>query len=164
VKFNKTIIALTAGLAFSLLVNIFVIYSLLNFRTAALDIITAAREGLGSLISEPFTADIRVDQVLPLELEIPINQTITVPIDTTYYLDTVIHTTVNIPLIGPQRIAVPIQEEIPLQLNLDLPIQLIIPLSTTYHLDAVLPVKVSLPPEILETMEQTLLDIETGLK
>jgi hypothetical protein len=164
VKLNKTITALTAGLAISLLVNIFVICNLLSFKSSARDVIAAAREGLSILSSEPFTADIRVNQVIPLELEVPINQTINVPIDTTYYLDTVIHTTVNLPLIGPQRIAVPIKEEIPLKLDLNIPVQLIIPLSIEYHLDEVLPIQVSLPPETLEAMEQTLLNIEAGLK
>jgi len=163
-KFKIIMITLAAGLILSLLVNIIVIYSLISFRANALNIIVASREGLSSLTSEPFTADVKVDQLLPLHLEIPINQTITVPIDTSYSLDTVVHTTINLPLVGPQRIAIPIREEIPLKLDLNLPIQLTIPISTEYHLDAVLPVQVSLPPETLDALEQALQNLEDSLK
>lgn len=163
-KSNKIMIALAAGLVISMLVNIVVIYSLFSLKTNALNIIVTVREGLSSLTSEPFTAAVKVDQVLPLDIEIPINQTINVPIDTTYAIDTVVHTTISLPLIGPQRIAIPIREDIPLKLDLDLPIELTIPISIEYHLDAVLPVKVSLPPETLETLEKTLQALEASLQ
>ncbi len=163
-KSKTTFIVLAAGLALSLFVNVFVIWSLFNFRSKALSTVVTARESLEQLAAESFIADVRINQILPLEMNIEIDQTISVPIDTTYPLNTVVHTTVSLPVFGPQDIAVPINEEIPLQMNLELPVQLTVPISTEYHLDTVLPVEISLPRETAGKLGQTLQDIEDGLR
>ncbi|MDW7739033.1 MAG: hypothetical protein SCJ97_03100 [Bacillota bacterium] len=161
---RKMALLITGGLVISLLVNIFVVSNIIRFRNDALSVIVTTRDGLSRLTSEPFIAEVAVDQVIPLELEIEIDETINVPIDTTYYLDTTVQTTVVLPLVGPQRITIPIRENIPLQLELALPVQLNFPISTEYHLDAVLPVLVSLPPETVEIIDQTLQEIEDDLR
>jgi len=163
-KPKTTLIVLAAGLTFSLFVNVFVIWSLFNFRSSALSAVRTAREGLDQLAAESFTADVRINQRLPLEMNIEIDQAISVPIDTTYTLNSVVHTTVSLPVFGPQDIAVPINEEIPLQMDLELPVQLTVPISTEYHLDTVLPVEISLPRETAVKLGQTLQDIEDGLR
>ena len=163
-KTRIALVVLALGLLLSLAINAFVVWQVLSFKAAAFNTVVSARAALSDFTMEPFTTMVQVDQVLPLAVEIPINQTFTVPIDTTYSLDTIVNTTIAIPLLGPQNIAVPIRGEIPLQLTLEIPVRMTVPISTSYHLQVSLPVEVSLPPEVLEALDQTLQEIETGLR
>jgi hypothetical protein len=76
-----------------------------------------------------------------------------VPLDFEYPLNTVINTYVDIPLLGRQDIAVPVETVIPINTMLDIPIQMDFPISVTYQLQTVIPVEVQLPPTLLDTFE-----------
>lgn len=163
-KTRIAIVALALGLALSLLINIFVLVQLLQFRAGALDTIVAARASLRRFGTQPITTVVQVDQMLPLSLTLPIDESFTVPVDTTYALNTVVNTTIRIPLLGPQNIAVPIQGEVPLQLTLEVPVRMTVPLSTTYHLAVNLPVQVSLPSDVLDSLDAALQQAEDSLR
>jgi hypothetical protein len=157
-------IILTAGLALSLLLNFFVIFSLSNVRSGALDTVVSAREGFRRIGADSFSMEVQVDQVLPLETMVPIKETISFPLVFNYELDTVVNTEVNLPLVGPQQIAVPIRGMIPVNTVVEIPIRLNLPISTEYHLQAVIPVEISLPPETVSTINQSLEEIENRLR
>jgi hypothetical protein len=157
-------IILAAGLVLSLLLNSIVIISLSNVRSGALDTVVSAREGLDRFSADSIRMEVQVDQVLPLDIVVPINETISFPLAFNYELDTVVNTTISIPLIGPQQVAVPIRGTIPVNTVVEIPVRLNLPISTDYHLQALLPVEISLSPETIGTINQSLDEIENRLR
>lgn len=163
-KQKTVIIILAAGLTLSLLLNLLIIYNLSNMRSGALDTVASAREGFGRISADSFNMEVQVDQVLPLDLVVPINETITFPLAFNYELDTIVNTAVNLPLVGSQQIAVPIRGTIPVNTVVEIPVRLNLPISTEYHLQAVIPVEISLPPETVSSINQSLEEIENRLR
>jgi hypothetical protein len=155
---------LSAGLIISLALNLMVIISLARVRTNALDTVVSARDGLDRISADSITMEVQVDQLLPLDIIVPINETITFPLELNYKLDTVVDTTINLPLVGPQQVAVPIRGTIPIKTVVSIPVKLNLPVSTEYHLQAVIPVNISLPPETITALNSTLEEIENLLR
>lgn len=148
----------------SLALNGYLLFALNQARLQAQEALTNTRASVQNLGTTPFTTTVHVDQLIPFSTTLPLSQTFTVPIDTTYPLNTVVHTAIQIPLLGPQDIAVPIAANIPLQLNLQIPVRMQIPISLTYQLKTDLPVQVKLPPETLDFLDQLLEQAAGALK
>lgn len=158
------LIVLTVLVVFSLALNGYLVVTLLNVRHTALDAITTARNNLASLGSQPFVTQVNIDQEIPFNTVVPIDQTFSVPLNIEYPLSTVVNTYVNIPVLGRQEIALPIETTIPIQYTLDVPVAVDVPISLTYHLQTEVPVEVVIPPEIRAPLDEVLQQIQVGLQ
>jgi len=163
-KHKIFLIILAVGLVLSLSLNLVVINLLVRVRSDAHDSVVSTREGLELITAESIEMEIQVDQLLPLDIIVPINEIISFPIDLSFPLDTVVNTTINFPIVGPQQVSVPIRADIPVNTIITIPVKMDLPISTEYHLQAVIPVKLSLPPETIDSMKKTLEDIEIRLR
>ncbi len=151
-------------LILSLLLNSGVLYALYYVRAESLELLTQAERTVEQLSSQPIKTIIEIDQRIPLSETFPFAHSFPVPINTTYFLSTVVQTEVSLPLLGARTVNIPIQADIPLQLELDIPVQTNIPLSFTYHLRTSLPIEVSLPPETLVPISVLLQQAIAALK
>jgi hypothetical protein len=106
---------------------------------------------------------VAVDQPIPIQADVPIDQVFVVPIDFVYPLETVVNTYVDIPVLGRQEITVPVETTIPINHTFEVPIQMTIPISVTYHLQTDIPVEVAVPPEVLQSLETLLAELSEGL-
>jgi len=158
------LIVLTVLVVFSLALNGYLVATLLGVRQTALDAVATARNNLAQLGSQPFVTQVSIDQEIPFDTVVPINQTLTVPINIDYPLSTVVNTAVNIPVLGRQEISLPIQTTIPIRYTLEVPIAVDVPISLTYHLQTDVPVEVVIPPQIRAPLDDVLRQIESGLR
>jgi len=157
-------VVLTMLVLVSLVLNGYFFLIISNVRQGTLEVIGSARESLATLGSEPFVIQVDVDQVIPFNTTVPISETFILPLDIDYPLSTVINTYFNVPLLGRQEIAIPIETIIPIQYTLTVPIQVEVPISLTYHLQTSVPVEVALPPEIGLSLDAMLQQVEDGLQ
>ncbi len=148
----------------SLALHAFTFYTLIQVRKQAAGAVAQARAGLSTLAGEPIVAVVQIDQELPFSTTLPLDQSFQVPIDTVYPISTVVETAINIPLLGPQKIAVPIKTRFPIQLTIDVPVKMQVPISFTYHLDTEVPVEVAIPTELLTPVDAMLKQAEEGLQ
>jgi len=158
------LVVLTILVVISLALNAYFFLVIAGFRQGALDMIANARVSLAMLGREPFVIQVDVDQVIPFNTTVPISETFVLPLDIDYPLSTVINTYFNIPLLGRQEVAIPIEAIIPIQYTLEVPLQVEVPISLTYHLQTSVPVEVALPPEIGLSLDEMLRQVEEGLQ
>ncbi len=163
-KDSPLMVGLVVLLLISLALNVFTLSALVRYRDAMLDGLAELRAALQSIGETSITTVVHVEQDIPVEGTVPVNATFDVPVSTTMPLSTTVYTTVNIPLLGPQKIPVPIEGELPLQVTLKLPIHTELPVNATYHLSTDLPVRVTLSPESFLALQKALLTLENGLK
>ena len=157
-------VVLTILVFISLALNGYFFLIIRNVQKGTLEVIGSARESLAALGSEPFVIQVNVDQVIPFNTTVPISETFVLPLDIDYPLSTVINTYFNVPLLGRQEIAIPIETIIPIQYTLEVPLQVEVPISLTYHLQTSVPVEVALPPEIGLSLDEMLRQVEEGLQ
>jgi hypothetical protein len=165
VTLHKVWLCLILGLlCLSLALNGYILYTrslTLGQAVAVLDTLRAQLDDLGS---QSLSTEVQIDQAVPISATLPFDYVFTVPVDTVYPLSTVVNTGFELPLLGWQDIAVPIQAEIPLQLDLDVPVQAEIPISLTYQLQMTIPIEVAWPPEILSPLQEILREAEDALR
>ncbi len=148
----------------SLGLNLYILRSLDQARQEAALVVGNARAHLRQVGSDPLVVVVEIDQQLPISQTFQIDERLTVPIDMVYPLDTVVNTRINIPLLGPQNIAVPIQANIPIQFEYTVPISMAFPISMTYDVELALPVEIEIPPELLSPVDAFLQEAEEALK
>ncbi len=158
------LVVLTILVLASLALNAYFFVIITGFRQGALDMVANARAELATFGNEPIIVDVQVDQEIPFDTTIPISETFVLPLDIDYPLSTVINTYFNIPLLGRQEIAIPIETNIPIQYTLEVPIQVEVPISLTYRLQTTVPVEVALPPEIRLSLDEALQQLEAELQ
>lgn len=147
----------------SLLLNVVVIAGLLEIRGGLDRALTAARDALARQANQPIAFTVAIDQPIPIQADIPIDETFTIPIDFVYPLDTVINTHIDIPVLGRQEIAVPVETRIPISHTLEIPVEMTVPVSVTYHLQTDIPVEVAVPPDLLTTLDALLQGLTSEL-
>jgi hypothetical protein len=136
----------------SLILNGFLLYALLSFREGLVSALDAARSSLVDMEEQPLLFAVTVDKVVPIQTTVPIEQTFVMPLQLDYPLDTVVNTHIDIPILGKQALAIPVQTVIPISYTLEIPIQTAIPISLTYHLQEEIPVEVVVPAEISSSL------------
>jgi hypothetical protein len=85
---------------------------------------------------------VKINQSIPLAVNVPINQTFAVPVNETISISTTIQVPFEIPLLGTRLFDVPIRTDIPLQLDVDIPVNVTIPITT------IVPVRLDVPLNI----------------
>ncbi len=124
------------------------------------EVIGEIRTALDELATQPITAEVHLDTEVPVSTTVPLRQQFTIPVATTYRLDTVVQTTVQIPILGPQAINIPVKGTVPLEMELTVPIEAEVPISFAYHLEMTVPVEVDLPDEAFAPLYATLERLE----
>jgi len=157
-------VVISVLIAISLLLNVVLIVGLLRVREGLQSALTVAGNALALSTSEPLAFVVSVDQAIPIQTTVPIEQSFVVPIELDYPLETVVNTYIDIPLLGRQDIAVPVEMVIPISTTLEIPIQMEIPISVTYQLQTEIPVEVQLPPTLLDTLADLIEQLGAGLQ
>lgn len=149
----------------SLILNIYLVCSLLGISQALESARTVAREALVSLAGEPVVVPIAVDESIPVQTTLAFSDTLVVPFQIDYTLDTVVSTSINIPFLGRQSVSVPVYAMIPISETLVIPVQMDVPISVTYPLKVEFPVVVEIPVELTDDLVGYLdtLDLDPGL-
>jgi hypothetical protein len=142
-------IVITFLVAVSLAGNIFLLRTLLDARQALRMARDTARDALVSFSSEPVMISIAIDEEIPVRTSVAFNETLVVPFEMDYILSTVVNTYINIPILGRQSVAVPVEAVIPISETFAIPIAVSVPVSMTYPLNVELPVAVELPKEVI---------------
>ncbi len=155
---------LTVLVLISLALNAYFFLVIRTLRQGTLNVVSNARVSLAMMSREPLVAYINVDQEIPLRTSVPISQTFVLPLDIDYPLSTVVNTYLNLPLLGRQDIALPIETVIPIRYTLAVPFQMEIPISLTYPLQTTVPVEITIPPEIGLSLDEILRQAEEGLQ
>ncbi len=163
-KDSPLVVLLVVLLVFSLGLNIFTLAALVRYRDNTLAGLAELRQAVATLGETAITTVVHVKQDIPVEGKVPLKATFDVPVNTTMPLSTTVYTTLNLPILGPQKVPVSIEGQLPLQVTLKLPIQAELPVQTTYHLVTDIPVRVTLTPESLLALQEALLALENGLK
>ena len=140
----------------SLALNGFLIYSLLSFRRGLISALTAAQDSLARMEDQPLAFAVTVDEDVPIQTTIPIEQTFVMPLQIDYPLDTVVNTHIDIPILGKQELTIPVQTIIPISYTLEIPIQTEVPISLTYRLQQEIPVEVVMPAEVMGSLTDLL--------
>jgi hypothetical protein len=152
---KNTLIILFILVFFSIALNIYLIYYLITLRRQALEV---AREispvvqeslGLADAELETFqqsTIDfkIQINEELPVQVEIPISETLEIPIQMSVPISRTIETTV---MMDPFQAGLEIPVDIDVPIDLEIPIDVVIPvpISRTLPLSTSVPVKLDLP-------------------
>ncbi len=158
------LIVLSVLLLVSLGANAYTLYLLSLARDQVAATLSTARTALGEMQTQAFSTEVTINQSVPISATLPFNHVFNVPINTVYPLVTTVETYVQIPLLGRQNIAIPIEADIPVALTLDIPVQTSLPISFSYHLSMTVPVEVTLPLGSLTPVEQFLQEAENALK
>ena len=157
-------IALWVLVLLSLVLNAFLLVQWFGLRAAVSSALSTAREGLASLATEPLQLIVTLDQDVPIETTIPIDQEISVPLDLDYPLSTTVSTAIESPLLGRQEIACPVEAVIPVHQTVSTRLQAQFPVSFTYRLTAQIPVVVMLPAEFTTDLSGILAELEQALR
>ena len=114
--------------------------------------------GLDAFRSSTLAFDIAIDENLPIDAEILLDRTLTVPLMATFPIDEVVETTITIA--GPfdtkipLDVSVPVQLDIPVDLEIEFLINEVIPISTEVPVRLAVPIAI----EVAETELASLAD------
>ncbi len=167
----KIIIIILFVLVFlSLGLNGFLISQLLSARQQALGLVQNFKPMVQDTLSQVDTEletfqestlefNVKIDQILPIDVEIPFNETVEVPINLVIPIEQQIQTTVMMDpfqagLEIPVKIDVPISVEVPIDVVLPVTIDRTIPISTN------VPINLDVPPAIEVSETDLVLYIE----
>lgn len=151
-------------LLISLGLNFYILDALQQARDNAVAVLASARTGLEEFTSEPMVTVVEIDQTIPISETFPFSHTFSVPVDFVYPFSARVNTTINIPLLGPQRIAIPIDASVPVNMDFEVPINTAVPISMTYDVQMSVPVEFTLPPELLAPVDEILQEAEEALR
>lgn len=133
-------LSLIVGLV-SLALNVFLLYSLLNVRQAAMDGLDVALTSLESLEGEGFHYEYRYNDTLPVAVEIPVQQQMVIPFQGNFPINTTVKVPINAGVLGtfvldvPIDTSVPVDVEVPVQISQTVAISTSLPLSLTVPID-----------------------------
>ena len=152
------------GVIASLALNALLITTLAGIRKGLLDTLASARNGLALAGNQALIIDVAVDQQIPIQAAVPVEQTIRVPFQLDYQLSTVVNTYVDLPVLGRQDLALPVEAVIPIETTLEVPIQATVPISLTYPLQLVIPVEIEIPSTLSDSVDDALQQLEQELR
>jgi hypothetical protein len=151
----------------SLVLNVVIISGLLRAQRIALDTLRDARAIVRGVEADTFSYTLNVNEIVPIEANVPINEEVTVPIRTTIPISTVVNVPIDTGLLGTFDIDVPVRMVVPIDLDVVVPINEVVEIGTTIALDVDVPVEIPIADtpvidhlealdEAMERMEQRL--------
>jgi hypothetical protein len=133
-------LALLLSLA-SLVLNILMIYGLLNVREAAIGGLDTALDALLNLGDQGFQYEYQFEQTIPVSANIPISQTMIFPFKGNFPINTTVQVPIDAGVLGSFVIDVPIntsvyvETEVPIQIDQNFEVSTTIPVSMTIPID-----------------------------
>lgn len=122
--------------------------------------LSEAIAGLEAFRLSTLEFDVAIDENLPIETEILLDRTLTVPINETFPIDQVVETTITIA--GPfdtkipLEVSVPVQLDIPVDLDIELSINELIPISTEVPVSLAVPIAIEVEATELASLADAL--------
>ena len=142
-------------LTISLLLNLLIINRLLRVQQAALLMVAQVQQLSAELQDETLTMVIPIQQTIIIDADVPIRETIRVPVQTTVAIETEVTVPVDAGILGVINLVIPIETTIPLDLTLDVPIDQSIAIHAPIELDIEVPVEVAIADTpIYDLLEQ----------
>ena len=140
--------------------NLYLARTLLEVRDRALGLVNTvtdqASQAISDLQAASFSYTVQVDQTIPLNLSVPIDQVLQVPVQTSIPISTVVTIPLDTP-VGRFPINIPIVTTVPISLTAQVPLRLTVPVSEA------IPIQLSVPIEI-KIADTPLMDLLEGLK
>lgn len=160
------ILTLILGLA-SLAVSGFLLYSLNTVRQAATSSLDAALDALADLESRGFQYEYQFSDRLPVEVEIPVQQEMTVPIQEDLAIKTNVRVPIDAGVLGTFVLDVPIDTSIPLDLEVPVQISQTVAISTSIPLSLTVPIDIKADDpaiqQLFDNLRRWLLELRESL-
>lgn len=151
----------------SLLLNVVMLRQVMLARSAAQNAVSDAIVVIDGLKDEQFTYNVVIDDTLPLQADLPINETIPVVIDQQIPIRTNVAVPVDAGILGTINLNVPINTTVPINFEQDITIDRTFSVNTTVpvHLDVPIELSVSETPlsGMLDDLELRLENLEAEL-
>jgi hypothetical protein len=151
----------------SLVLSVLAFYGMLQVRNATLDLVRDARTILSGLPSQQIETTVRLNHSFPIAADVPLQESFTVPIQTTIPIDTVAQVPIEIPLFGTYELDVPVYAEVPINLQVVIPVNQTVSIDTEVTLDTEVPVELQVGQMgmegVLQQLDQTLSGLEEQL-
>lgn len=139
-----------------------------QLRLGLLETVVQARVVLSDLPNQKVEVPIHIQETFPIRASIPIQEEFVVPVQTVLPISTEVEVPFRVPLLGEQRIHVPIEANVPIS------VEVIIPISRTVNIETSLPVDIEIPVKIdmgqigirgvLENLDLHLAEVERQLR
>lgn len=145
----------------SLALNVLILQQLVSTREAARQAVRDARAMVVNLQDQGFSHTIKINETLPVEADLPVKETIPIPINETFTVNAAATIPINLGPFGSRTVTVPVGGEVPVNTTIE------IELDRTFHVSTVVPVNFEVPIDIKlasTPLYQTLLDVENKLE
>lgn len=151
----------------ALALNLYLINTLLQVRSQAGQAAAQAADAVGEIRNASIAYTVQVDQVIPVNVTVPISRTITVPISNTIPISTIVTIPLSIPGFGTQNITLPIRTSLPLRLEQTIPVSITVPINAEVPVRLQVPISIDIADTAfgpqLESGESYLNDIAVEL-
>ncbi len=144
----------------SLILNVLAGVQIFALRQAAREAVSDGITLIDSLQGSTLAYNVAIKDVLPLSADIPVDETIPVTIEDTIPINTTVTVPVNT-VLGPIKLDVPISAEVPVRL------ETVVKLQRTFHVETKVPLDLTIPVSIVvkdTPASQTLADLRTRLE
>jgi hypothetical protein len=145
----------------SLALNILSTVQIFALRQAARQAIADGITLIGNLEGSTLSYNVAVDDTLPLTADIPVDETIPVVIEDTIPIDTTVTVPVSAGLLGTFDLDVPIHAVVPIRLETEVTLQ------RTFHVETNIPLDLTIPVSIVvrdSPAAQSLADLKMRLE
>lgn len=163
---QRIIRVLTALIVASLLLHFVELLAIIRTRLFIKEQITALTAEVAQARQEVFSAQFALDQAVPVRADVPIQQTLRVPISTTVTINDQVDVPLTTPL-GDVTIPVPLNINVPVNTNVPVNISETVTISTTVDLNLDVPVRVPVSEtsfaDYLESLERYLTDLQSKI-
>lgn len=126
----------------SLLLNVVIIKTLLDVKQQAAVAFSNAAASMGTIQNGTIEYTVKIDEEIPVALDVPVKFIVEVPIKRTIPIDTVVD--VPIEFFGPHTIQVPISTTIPIDLTVQIPVDQNIPINGKIPVKFDVPIKLNI--------------------
>ena len=126
----------------SLLLNVVIIKTLLDVKQQAAIAFSNAAASMGTIQSGTIEYTVKIDEEIPVALDVPVKFIVEVPIKRTIPIDTVVD--VPIEFFGSHTIQVPISTTIPIDLTVQIPVDQNIPINGKIPVKFDVPIKLNI--------------------
>jgi hypothetical protein len=123
----------------SLLMNAITLHQIVAARQAARQAIGDAVAVLEGFQRQSLSYTVVVDEILIIDTDVPLDETIPVSIDEIMPVDTIVTVTVDGGILGPIPLKIPIQTDVPVDLDFDVPV------NQSFRIAAAVPVYFEVP-------------------
>jgi hypothetical protein len=126
----------------SLLMNAITLRQIVAARQAARQAIGDAIAVLEGFQGQSLSYTVVVDEILIIDTDVPLDETIPVSIDEVMPVDTVVTVTVDGGILGPIPLNIPLQTNVPVDLDFNVPV------NQSFHIAAAVPVYFEVPVQL----------------